>query len=572
VSPGAVARPDVQRPRKETSMAVKESGLYQRLEHASDVYSTEQMADFKARGLWRDRVLVDFLDEHAAERPDAVAVVDETSRTTWGQLAGRVNRLAAAFVDLGLAPGDFVGVQLPNRVEFLEVYLAIQRAGLRAITMMSIYREKDVTFMLSKCRAKAYVAVDRHRGFDFVAMARSVADAVPTLEHVVIVGEAGEGMLPYAGLLRDEEVPSSAFAALRPDPDSMSKVAFTSGTTGFPKGVVHTHNTDLVPPMMTIEAFGLSHETPLWMPSPIAHATGLAFGVHNAVITGAKLVLQDVWDAERALELISRERAVFTVSATPFIAGMLEVENRSEYDLSSFRYFASGGARIPTTLVERARDELGCWLLRVFGQAEAPLHTVNLPSDPWEKLLERDGRPFDGVVCRIVDPETRSRELPRGEVGEYSTWGPHVFLGYYDNPEATWEAKDEKGWYYSSDLCTMDEDDFVLYVDRIKDIVNRGGVKISALEVENLLAGHPGIHQSAIVAVPDARLGERACAFVVAKPGCELSLQNIGEFLERKGVTKQKWPEQLELVDSLPMTSTGKIQKNVLRDRLANDH
>jgi non-ribosomal peptide synthetase component E (peptide arylation enzyme) len=266
--------------------------------------------------------------------------------------------------------------------------------------------------------------------------------------------------------------------------------------------------------------------------------------------------------------MISAERAVFTVSATPFIAEILEVGNLHDYDLTSFRYFGSGGARIPTTLVERAKDEMGCYLLRVFGQAEAPLHTLNLPGDPWEKLLTRDGKAFDEVKVRIVDPETRTQELPAGEVGEYATWGPHVFLGYYDNIEASWEAKDQDRWYYSADLCLKDEDGFVLYVDRIKDIVNRGGIKISALEVENMLAQHPGVQNAAIVAVPDDRLGERACAFIVPRPGREVTLQSLGAFLDSQGVTKQKWPEQLEIVPQLPFTATGKIQKNLLRDSL----
>lgn len=542
--------------------------LYSRLDHASYVYTPEQMDQFRASGAWIDTLLVDLLDQHSVKRAQEIAIVDESSRVTWGTLHDRVNRLAAGFVDAGLKPGEFVGIQLPNRIEFVEVYLAIQRAGLRALTIMSIYREKDVEFMLNKCRASAYITLDSHRGFDHVAMAQSLMNKVESLREVVILGEPGPGMRAYDSVFRDEHVASSAFAELRPDPDSLSKVSFTSGTTGFPKGVAHTHNTDMVPPLLTAKALGLNSETPIWMPSPICHATGLAFGVYDSLLCGAKLVLQDVWDPVKALEMISREKPVFTVSATPFIAGMVEVDDLSKYDLSSFKYFGSGGARIPTTLVERAKEEMGCYLLRVFGQAEAPLHTLNLPDDPWEKLLTRDGKPFDEVKVRIVDPDDRTKVLGPNETGEYSTWGPHVFLGYYDNPEASWDAKDADRWYYSADLCLVDEDGFVLYVDRIKDIVNRGGIKISALEVENLLAGHPGVQSAAIVAVPDDRLGEKACAFIVTRPGHEVTLQGLGEYLEAKGVTKQKWPEQLEIIDELPSTSTGKVQKNVLRELL----
>lgn len=545
------------------------TALYSRLEHASDVYSRAEIEAFRASGAWTNLLLTDLLDQHARRVPNDTAVVDETSRISWGQLASRANRLAASLVDLGLRPGDFVGVQLPNRIEFVEVYLAIMRAGLRALPMMTIYRERDVVFMLNTCGARAYIAMDSHRSFDFVEMAQRVCNQVETLESVIILGEADQGMVSYESMMWGPDVKSESFAHLRPDPDGLSKVGFTSGTTGFPKGVAHTHNTDMVPPMLTARALGLNAATPIWMPSPICHATGLAFGVYDSLLCGAKLVLQDVWDPERGLDLIAREKATFTVSATPFIAGMVEAYRPGRHDISSFKYFASGGARIPTSLVERARDELDVWLLRVFGQAEAPLHTLNLPSHPWEKLLTRDGRPFDGVSVRIVDPADRSSAVPSGEVGEYSTWGPHVFLGYYGNPEASWEAKDSDRWYYSGDLCVTDDEGFVLYVDRIKDIVNRGGVKISALEVENLLAGHPGVQAVAIVAIPDERLGERACAFIVARDSRGVTLESLCDYLDANGVTKQKWPEYLRVVDSLPYTSTGKVRKNILRDSIS---
>ena len=536
-----------------------------RLEHASQVYSGERIAYFKEQGYWTDKLIVDFLDEHAVDQPQEVGVVDERRRITWGDLKERTDRLAAGLIDLGLARGEFVGIQLPNWIEFVEIYLAVQRAGLRALTLMTIYREHDVRFMLNKCRARALVIPDRYRGYDYVDMARRLLDDVPTLAHVIVVGEAGERMISIDDLPR---TPSPAvLARRRPDPDEVSKVSFTSGTTGRPKGVTHTHNTDLVPPRLTAEALGLGRHTPIWMPSPIAHVTGLAFGVYDSLLCGARLVLQDKWDAGRALELIERERPVFTVSATPFISGLLNHPDRPHRDVSSFRYFASGGAPIPPRLVRRAYDELsGMLLLRVFGQTEAPLHVMNFPDDPWEKRLNTDGRPLPGCEVRIVD-STHSREVPRGEVGEYATRGPHVFLGYYDEPELTAEARDSEGWYYSADLCRMDEDGYVTYVDRIKDIINRGGVKISALEVEELVARHPAVQSCAAVAMPDERLGERICVFVVPRPGEEVKLEDVTAMLDELGVTKQKWPERLVVVDELPTTPTGKVRKNVLRER-----
>lgn len=542
----------------------------QGLMHAGDVYSPEQIAAFKRDGLWLDKLLVDHLERNALVRGDKVGVVDHKGRKTWAQVNENANRIAAGLLSLGLTQGDFVGIQLPNWSEFVEVYLALQKAGLRVCIMQTIYRARDVAFMLSRCNAKAVVIPDTFRNFDHVAMIEQIRPEVPSLAHVIVVGEPGIGMRAYDALTRHADHGDDAFKAFRGDPDGNFKVVFTSGTTGTPKGVVHTHNTDMSPPLLTARALGLNEETVFWMPSPIAHSTGLLFGVYDSILCGGKLVLQEIWDPEVALDLISRERANFTVSATPFIHTMLEVPNLHRYDVSSFKYFLSGGAPIPGSLVERAKEEMGCMLLRVFGHSESPLHTITRPDDPWSKIISRDGRPFDGCRSKIVDLDRR-HEVPRGEIGEYATWGPHVFLGYLDEPEMTRASKDDEGWYYSNDLCTMDDEGYVLYVDRIKDIINRGGVKISALEVENAILEHPAVARAAVVAMPDARLVEKGCAFVLLKKGATLDLPELNRFFEANGVTRQKWPERLEIVQDLPMTPTGKIQKNVLRERITSE-
>ncbi len=544
---------------------------YDQVKHATDVYSPQEIASFKKGGYWTDKLLVDYLEHNARVYPDRTALVDRGRRVTWAELNSRTNRFAAGLMSLGLAPGDFVGLQLPNWIEYVDVFLGLQKAGMRAVIMQTIYRARDVAFMLNKCKAKAIVIPDEFRKFDHIAMVEQVKGEIPTLAHVIVVGQPGEGMHAFDALMRSPDPGNDAYTRFRADPDGIFKVAFTSGTTGLPKGVVQTHNTDMVPPLLTAKVMGLDHNTVFWMPSPIGHTTGLLFGLYDSVLCGGKLVLQDIWDPEVALDLISRERAVFTVGATPFIAGMLEVPNLHKYDVSSFKYFLSGGAPIPAALVNQAKEEMDCLLLRVFGQSEAPLHTLNFPNDPWEKITSRDGRPLEGCKVRIVDLE-RTRELPRGEIGEYATWGPHVFLGYYEAPDVTREAKDEEGWYYSGDLCTMDEQDYILYIDRIKDIINRGGVKISALEVENSVLEHPAVSRASVVAMPDAKLVEKACAFVILKPGQTLTLADLAAFLDKKGVTRQKWPERLEVVGELPMTPTGKVRKNVLRDRVRSGH
>jgi non-ribosomal peptide synthetase component E (peptide arylation enzyme) len=533
-----------------------------RLLHASDAYTPEQIARFKADREWRDELLDDFLKESVEARPDAVAIVDETRSITWSELDQQVDRIAAGLVELGLQQGEFVAVQIPNIVEFVEVYLAIFRAGLRALTIMPTYGERDVAYMLEVCDVRAMVLVSEFRGRDLSLMAKRLQDTLPSLKHVILVGGEMEGAVGLERL-RSTEPHDGLRESRRPDPDSVSRVSFTSGTTGRPKGVVHTHNADMTTPRWTFTALGLGAETTIWMPSPISHATGILFGLYLSVMYGSKLVLQDRWDAENALRLIQDHQAAFTVSATPFIKGILDCPKLADYDVSSFKYFVSGGAPIPSELVERSESMLGVKLLRVFGQSEAPLHTLNLPDDPWEKLVTTDGQLIGACKVKIVS-EDRTRELPRGEVGEYATQGPHVFLGYFGEEEITAGCRTPDGWYFSGDLCKMDEDGHVIYVDRLKDIINRGGVKIGSMEIEEVVAAHPLVQRCAVVPIPDDVLVERACAVVVLEPGATLTLKELSEFLQGLGVTKHKWPERLVTVDEFPMTLTGKIQKNLL--------
>lgn len=530
--------------------------------HAADAYTAEQIAEFKADGEWRDLLLDDHLRRHVAERPDEVAVVDEVRSITWAELDEQVERIANGFVNLGLQKGDFVAIQIPNVVEFVEVYLAIFRAGLRALTIMPTYGERDIAYMLEKCEVRAIVMVGEFRGRDLREMAVRLRTSIAPLRNLIILGDAPEGAVALDDL-RASDKRAGLLADRRPDPDSVSRVSFTSGTTGRPKGVVHTHNTDMVTPRWTFTVLGLGSETTIWMPSPISHATGILFGLYLSQMYGSKLVLQDRWDPLKAIELIQEHRAVFTVSATPFIKGILDCPQLNDYDVSSFKYFVSGGAPIPSELVERSERTLGVKLLRVFGQSEAPLHTINLPDDPWEKLTTTDGKPIGTSRVKIVD-EARSSEVPRGEVGEYATQGPHVFLGYFGDPEVTEGCRTADGWYFSGDLCRMDVDDHVIYVDRLKDIINRGGVKIGSLEIEEVVAAHPAVKRCAVVPIPDEILVERACAMVVLEPTMTLTLPELTAFLQELGVTKHKWPEKLVVVDDFPMTATGKIQKNVL--------
>ena len=537
---------------------------------AADVYDAERIAWFRSTGDWRDRTVGDLLLANARDIGERDAVVDRTRRCTWGQLAASASRVAAGLVELGLQRGDFVAIQLPNRVEFCEAYHGAVLAGLRVLTLMPSYREADVRFMLGKTRARAVITVDTFAWHDHAAMAMSVKDQLADLDHVVVLGRAPAGSHSYADLARPGLTPDQ-IAERALGPDELSRVAFTSGTTGIPKGAMHTHNTDLVSPAWMARVLGLDRRSHVLVGSPISHVAGLVFGVLQTALCGSTLVLQERWNAEAAVELIGNEQVAVMISSCIFAAELIAAPNANRDSLRSLKNFVAGGSSIPPDLVAAAFDRAGVTVLRSLGMTEAPVHIMNRPGDAMERLTNFDGRLIDGAEAKVVAVGDRSRTLPPGEEGEFATRGPHVFLGYLDEPQLTAEARSPDGWCYSGDLVRVDESGYYVHCGRIKDIINRGGIKISAAEVESILQRHPAVREGAAVPMPDERLGERTCAFAVLESGATLTLKDVVSHFSSLEVTRHKWPERLVVIGALPRNSAGKVDKAALRTLLAED-
>jgi cyclohexanecarboxylate-CoA ligase/acyl-CoA synthetase len=351
--------------------------------------------------------------------------------------------------------------------------------------------------------------------------------------------------------------------------DDVSSLIFTSGTESKPKGVMHSHNTMMYGTLFMAKMQGLTDQDVIWAPSPLGHGTGFLWGLRQALTLGAKLVMQDIWDAEEALRLIEEERCTFTLTATPFATMLVDTPSVGKRDSSSLRVFASAGAPIPRQLGLDAQEKLGTLLIGMWGMSECFVGSASAPGDTEDKLWGTDGKAVPGGELAIFD-ETRTRMLPPGEHGELATRGPHVALGYFKDPERTRETFSPDGWLFSNDLATIDADGYIRIVGRKKDIINRGGLKISAREMEELLLQHPGVKAAAIVGVPDARLGEKSCVFVIPREENAPTMAELLAFLEERGVAKYKLPEFMVSVKGFPMTPSGKIQKFVLRDGIAN--
>ncbi len=535
--------------------------------------SEERIRRAVEAGFWRNERFEVYLDRWATTRPAKTAMVDGIGRTTWAELARTVERVAHGLAAHGVERGGVISCQLPNWSEFIVVLLAAARLGAVVNPIPPIYRASELRFMLNRLESRVVMIPGTFRGFDHVAMLAALRPEIPTVEHVFVArGTPGAGMLPFTTLTDTAwEARAGRRGLPGSDPNEVNEVIFTSGTTGEPKGVMHTPNTVLANIHPVIERLRFSERDAILMSSTFAHQTGYLYGYCLMLILGATGVWLDVWNAAEAARLIETERVTFTMGATPFLQDLTYVPAR--HDLSSLRLFISAGAPIPRPLVRDARARLGCAISPGWGMTENGLVTCTGVEDPEAKVFTTDGYPLPGMELRIVDGDGRA--LPPGTEGDLLVRGSSQFVGYFRRPEFTHESYTPEGWFRTGDRGALDRDGYLSITGRSKDLIIRGGENIPVVEVENVLFAHPKIASVAIVGMPDPRLGERACAFVVPKPGESPTLAELVHFLEGKQLARQKFPERVEIVSEFPMTPSGKVQKFRLRqliaEKLANE-
>lgn len=522
---------------------------------------------YVAEGWWENKTLLDPFDAAVARTPQKTAVVAPGGvRLTYAELAERVRKAACGLAKAGVGKGDVVSVQLPNCAEALVLHLAATRLGAVTNPLLPTYRAKELRYILGFARTKVVAIPNEYRKFDFPAMYAELWRDLPDLKGIFVLGGEGtEGMQKFESLYVDGHPP-----AVDIDPNDVTVMLFTSGTESTPKGVMHSHNTFMHATTNMARVCRVTSDDIIWTPSPVGHGTGFGWGIRFAPSLGSTLVLQDIWDEEEALRLLEEERCTWVLAATPFVVMLLESPalRRKQWKLS-LRTFVCAGAPIPRLIGERAREKLGCTLAGAWGQTEGYMASVPPITAPDEKLWNTDGCAITGgVELAVFDEETRTRILPPGELGELATRGPNVSLGYFNDPERTAAVFRNDGWLFTNDLATMDEDGYIRIAGRKKDIINRGGLKYSSREIEELLLQHPAVGQVALVSLPDKRLGEKACACIVPRSGAEITFSDMIEHLEKREVAKFKLPEFMVLLDALPMTPSGKMQKFIIRDEI----
>lgn len=526
-------------------------------------FNEQRRAAYRQQGLWGDASLADYWQQTARAMPDKIAVVDNHGASyTYSALDHAASCLANWMLAKGIESGDRIAFQLPGWCEFTVIYLACLKIGAVSVPLLPSWREAELVWVLNKCQAKMFFAPTLFKQTRPVDLILPLQNQLPQLQQIVGVDKLAPATssLSLSQIIADN---TSLTTAITTHGDGLAAVLFTSGTEGLPKGVMLTHNNILASERAYCARLNLTWQDVFMMPAPLGHATGFLHGVTAPFLIGARSVLLDIFTPDACLALLEQQRCTCMLGATPFVYDLLNVLEKQPADLSALRFFLCGGTTIPKK-VARECQQRGIKLLSVYGSTESSPHAVVNLDDPLSRFMHTDGYAAAGVEIKVVDDARKT--LPPGCEGEEASRGPNVFMGYFDEPELTARALDEEGWYYSGDLCRMDEAGYIKITGRKKDIIVRGGENISSREVEDILLQHPKIHDACVVAMSDERLGERSCAYVVLKaPHQSLSLEEVVAFFSRKRVAKYKYPEHIVVIEKLPRTTSGKIQKFLLR-------
>ena len=533
--------------------------------------SPERIASETNNG-WPNKIILDYFDENRERMPNKTAVVSLladagiTKRVSFAELGDAADRIALRLFRLGVRSGDVVSFQLNNRWEFFALSLACVRLGALQNPLMPVLRERELRFMLGLAESKVFVVPRTFRQFDHASLAEKLKTELPALDHVIVLDGADGVDLTGPPSEFDAEDFKQNIVPLRPHPNDLMQLLYTSGTTGEPKGVMHTANTLLANVLATRERFAATSEDVMLCPSPLAHQLGFLWGMLLPLMLGATTVLLDVWRPDLAVKLLTEEKATICMGAPPLVADLVDFPGISDMPIDAFRLFISGGAPLPSALVLQAKANLGVIVVSVWGMTEVCGVTAVRLDDPEERAYTTDGIALPHMAVRVVDE--KGFELPYGTEGHLETKGVSVFVGYLKRPQLNAFTAD--GWLETGDLARMYQDGYIRITGRSKDVIIRGGENVPVVEIESILFKHPAVAQIAIVAMPDPRLGERPCAYVRLRPGASLTLPDIQAFLQEQGVSRSFMPERIEIIEEMPMTASGKIQKFLLRERASS--
>ncbi len=525
-------------------------------------WSAEAAERYRLGGFWRDSTLVDVAREAARREPERVLLREGDQALTRGQAWQQALRLSGYFLSRGLAPGDVISFQLPNWIETAIIALAARMCGLIINPIPPNYREAELSYILRDCGSKLIFVPEIFRKFDYRELVEKLRMRLPKLRDVIAV-RGNRSEMDLTTLLSGPAIDESELPKV--DPSSVMIAMYTSGTTGPPKGVLHTHYGYDYRVRSMGEAWEIGPADVVFMPSPVTHITGAYWVLDMPWVRGCVGVLIDVWSPDAAITCIERGGCTISGGATPFLHQLLEIGRTRPEALRTLRLFFCGGTTVSADLIRTAGQEFPqCLFFRAYGSTEGPTTTLGIRSrDQATMGAETDGEVVPPTEVKIVDP-AGDAPLADGQEGEIMTRGPEQFVGYL-HPQDNKGSFDEGGFFRMGDLGRRVHGDYLVITGRKKDIIIRSGENISPKEVEDVLLAHPAVGDVAIVAMPSATTGEKGCAFIIPRPGARLDLPEMRRFLEAAGLARQKFPEHLVLVEDLPRVPSGKVRKDVLR-------
>ena len=525
-----------------------------------------RMQAFMEAGYWTEATTNEWLEAAARAHPEKIALLDPRTRLDYATYYKQAERLAARLAALGLTADDVVAIQLPNWNEFAIAINAAMLIGVPFCQYHSDFRSREVEFILGFTEASVLIVPREFRGFDYLAMIEELRPRLPKLKHVFVVGDD----IPpgYFDLRRfldaddEPEISSEVLRERRPNGNQLARTAFTSGTTGNPKAVLHVHNTTNCALRFLNRGQRITADSVLLVFLPVGLNWGL-FNTLQAINVGCRVVFQDIFRAEEALALIARERVTHFCCAPAHLVAMLNAPTFERHDLASLQVIMTGGASCPIEVIREVQSRLPGQLLEMYGMLECGTQAHTLLTDDPEEVCGTVGKPVPEMGIRVVDDQ--GNDVPAGAVGEILTYGPSVTIGYYNNPQVNRQSFTADGWFHTGDQGSFDDKGYLRIVGRKKEMLIRGGANIYPREIEEVLYQHPKVLDAAIVGVPDSRLGERVCACIVPKAGESMSFEELVAFLRDK-IATYKLPEYMQTLEDFPRTPTGKVQKGPLRD------
>lgn len=531
-------------------------------------YKAEDAEKYNRLRWWRGITWGDMFDKATDLYPAKEGLVDDTTRFTYAELRRKVDRLAIGLTGLGIAPKDFVLLQIPNWHEYVIAFFALQKIG--AITVLLVPRHglSEVNYLAGLTNPTAYIVPSHYGKIDYAPLIEGVTTATKSIRNVITVREMEQGKLPsLEKLIEQSELTQANLQALeerRPDPMEVSIILPTGGTTGLPKAVPHTHNDYITYIEYHAKAWEVTSDDTLLTAAPVSHSQGMHCGLGGSFFNAAKYVLTESTDAENLCQVIQREKVTAFPTVPAIVQRMTTLENLASFDLSSLKKIYAGGAPSTPELVKAVYEKFKCKFVNAFGSSEGVAMMTRLQDD-LRTICETVGKkdcPYNDV--KTIDQY--ENEVPVGKEGEFVSKGPTVFTGYFKSAEENKKIFTKDGYFKTGDLAKIDERGVITVTGRIKETILRGGETISAGGIERLICSHSGVAEAAVIGMPDKALGERICAYVQLKPGTSLTFEELITYLKSVGASVFQLPERVEFIDPIPLTKVGKVDKSALKE------